>query len=246
MKYWCPHARVPNDLDILSKKKETRPLYFVEYHWADVMQYVMDSNKHELMVDLDYLYTIKLSHVPWVGLNGKWVQHLKDINVMRKYRAKVDKVLYSRLYQHWVERFKGKSVSLMKNTEEFFTSSIKRKYPHDELHKMLSYYEEPMHTKIKKDGHSISCSESKFTHLSEEDKVLTFLEELYVIVAERFIYVEKPEPMRLAINKAIHLLITSLTTGWFNIFICQHAAALKSGDYQQQQYYFERKINENL
>lgn len=248
-------AWVQQELNVLSDKYpemvfSTR----VETHWCDAMQYVISNNKHEHFVDLDFLYTIKISHLPWKGKNNKWVQHLKHVDILRKMGAKCDEHLRTLLYEEWENRFGKKGVDFSVTNEEFFTSRVQRKFKHDWLHEELAFHEKPLHESIRKDESSPLCCPLLFEQLTEMGKVLTVFEELYVIAAERFILVGKGKgecaeraekggelPVPIAKAKALELLITSLSKGWWNTFAIQYAYDIMT-KYPELDEYFTSRI----
>jgi len=228
--YWVGRGtlgRVPSDLDVLSSTTEKQ--LGVDVHWDEAFQYVVDNNNHPLYVDLDYLYTIKVSHCPWKGKNGKWIQHLKDIDIMKRCGARLDKHLHSILTSLWERKFGKKCASFSdKNNQTFFKDVITRRFDHDELHKLLAFREEPVHNLIRQDKDKPICSEVLFCGLSQEEKLLTVFEELYVIAAERWVFVDKQKqlPLSVAKSKALDLLITSLSKGWWNTYVIENAVTV--------------------
>lgn len=236
-------GRLPSDLDLIAKTDLKSEPGTVEFHWDDAFQEVINRNKHKLYVDLNFLYTIKISHCPWEGKNGKWVQHLKDIDLMRQHGATLDENLRGRLYKVWEKKFGKKQVDFSRSNSEFFTEKVERKYDHDWLHEQLAYYDKPLHESIRESPESPMCSESLFNQLSEKDKLLTVFEELYVIAAERFVFVENPLPTRIAKSKALKLLITSLSTGWWNTYAITRAAEIMTVHPDIDQH-FTNKIKE--
>lgn len=222
-RHWIPDFRTPNDLDYLGVGKSSKG---IEYHWCDAMQYVVDNNVDKVYVDLDYLYTIKLSHVPFN--DRKRITHLKDIDVMKKAGARVDVKLYDMLWSEWEDRFGKKSVNFSTPNKYFFKETIDRVIEHDTLHERLAFYKAPMHTLIRYNDESPYCSEILFDRLSYDDKIITVLEELWVIATERFLLKDRRTSFQLAKVKSLDKLITSLTKGWFNRFICENAVYIMS------------------
>lgn len=226
LKHWMPELnRDPDDIDVIGKGENCK---IWEYHWADALQYILDNNKHDQYVDFDFLYTIKVSHCAWKGKNGKWVRHLKDIDLMRIYGAKLDMELYDLLFATWEKKFGSKEhIKLSGKNSQFFTSRVERTYDHDELHKHLAVWNRPMHEKVRKDPNSPLCSEELFNKLSYYDKLTLAFEEILVIAYERFY--SKGCPFIPSFRKSLEKVICELSRGWFNRFLIENAVVIIEG-----------------
>ena len=66
-----------------------------------------------------------------------------------------------------------------------------------------------------------NANKTSDTRISEEDKIKCAFEELMVLTAERYIFVEGKDklPIRFAKIKMLKNMITSTTSGWFNLFL---------------------------
>lgn len=217
MQYWFPDCREPKrDIDIITpeKLKSSRE---IEYHWCDSFQYVFDHNKDKVYVDPDFLYTIKVSHAAW---DIHWEKTMFDIRFLQAKGCKLYQGLYEMLVKEWeVIHGDKKRVNLNKPNEYFFDDAVTRKYNHDQLHQHFKFYDEPLHTKIRLDLSKALPSKELWDKLSEDDKLKCALEEIMVIATERYLFSECPIPAKLAKYKAMKRLITSMTKGWFNLFL---------------------------
>lgn len=238
-KHWYPDFREPKrDTDYISKLKEkTR---FVEHHWIDSFQYVLERNSHPVFVDPDFLYTIKVSHAAW---DIHWDKTMLDIKFFKSKGCKLDYVLLDMLYDEWCKIHGNKKVNLNKYNEEFFTDAVDRKYNHDQLHEHFKFYNEPLHTKIRQDLSKAFPSKKMFFSLKVEEQFKCALEEIYVVATERYI-LPKGMPLKHAKYKAMKQLITSMTKGWFNLFLIEQFDELYYNDLDKV--HFEPKVKELL
>lgn len=217
LKHWFPDfKREPKDLDIMSgvpmMTKE------VQHYWYHAFNYIAIANRDPKYVEPNYLYTIKVSHAAW---DIFWDKTMHDIMFMKSKGCKLDKALYYLLYAEWEVVHRQKRINLNVKNEEFFTKTVTRKFGHDWLHNYLAFGSEPMHNQIRPDPSKAYCSEKLWTQLSPEDKLKTAMEEIYVIATERYVVPLKMPP-RIAKIKATKNLITSMTKGWFNLFLIEN------------------------
>lgn len=221
-KHWLPSFREPKDLDVLGQGP-SRPN--VEYHWCPEMQYIVDNNKDSVYVDLDFLYTIKVSHSAWPL--RKWDRHLMDVVTMRKAGARLDERLHKALFKRWEQMHGSKAHIRFTASKDFFTPRVSRQVEHDWLHEQLALTDRPMHEKIRKSEDSTYCSRELFENLSPQEQIYTALEEVYVIATER--YDAGPG----AKYKAYRDLVTKMTKGWFNVFLIENVDRLLRGSKEE-------------
>lgn len=195
LKHWIPDLkRTPKDIDIVGKKliSEEEGLDLcviarnntrVEYHFNPAFNYVLNNNIDNTYVDLNFLYTIKCSHLHY---DINWDKHCLDVMLMQSKGCELDNTLYDLLMKDWKEIHGKKRVNLNLTKDEFFTPYVKRMIDHDDLHAMIAYYDKPVYTRILKDGKEILTDLSKWDNLSHEDKLICILEEVYVTAFERW------------------------------------------------------------
>ena len=174
----------------------------------------MGINEDKVFLDADLLMTLKMSHLQW---DIKWRKHMSDVHFLQKLGLKKNEDLYDKLVAHWKTVHGEKKINLNKNPEEFFNKHVKRKYDHDFLHTVVSYYKEPLHICIRKAGSEVMSDQSKFILLPEETKLKLAMEELLVVAIERFnleFHSTKSEKL-IAVSSAYKKLVTTMTSGWF-------------------------------
>lgn len=213
-----------NDWDYLvneipDSKEENAEYYII----PPLSEYLLQNE-----LDKNVLYTLKVSHSFW---NINFEKTVYDIRFLKHKGSEIIEPLYKELYSFWETVHGKKKVYLNETNEDFFTSRVDRIIEHDTLHEILAYYDEPMFNKLKKDLNKAWISKDMFTNLSYEDKLKTCREELYVIATERFLIPNNFKMNSLiAYKKAVRLLVTSLSKGWFPLFIIENIEALDKPD----------------
>jgi hypothetical protein len=224
--------REPKDLDVIT---DAKPEYIkdvfsnwdhVDIFWDDRMAGLFGSG----VATPDELYTLKISHAFW-DINKTWEKHMSDILFLQKKGAQFDRALYDALLPIWKEQHGKKRTSLAKNKMDFFGDAVVRKYDHDSLHDSVAYGDEPMYTRILKDGSEVMVDNSKFWAMSLEDKYKTIREEVYATALERWVvptnYTISP---RLAYSYAMKKSLTSLFKGEWALFIALNYSDLWQPD----------------
>lgn len=231
-------------IDIGREAKDT------DYFATDVKVKGEDNFYHPLLetwdwgevATLDELYTIKVSHSYWILKNNSWGKHIVDIINMKKNGAQLIPELHDILYKVWEETHGVKKVNLNQEPEEFFNKNITRKYEHDSVHAAVAYGDFPLFNLILKDNHPVAVDKKKFNSLDEETKHKLIREEIYATACERIIipaldmtvqerHLNKTStnPKR-AYDIMLRKLITSLSKGWFPLYILDNIGDLIKPD----------------
>lgn len=214
IKYWFPDFdREPKDLDIISNEWNKNSKW-IEYYRIDEFDYLVNNNSE--YVEPNILYTIKLSHLSY---DINWNKHMRDVIFLKSKWCKIDIIFYNILVKVWSRIHWVKHIKMKVDNSEFFKWNIKRKYNHDWLHEQFAFYDRPLNEKIREDLNSPLCSKILWNNLSYEDKLKCATEELYVLTAERYIFIDKPLPLKFAKTKMLKQMITSTTSWWFNLFL---------------------------
>lgn len=225
LKHWFPDCpKQPKDLDFICRDKQRQP--GIEYHWTDGFEYILKNNKDDTFVDPDFLYTIKVSHAAW---DVHWDKTMKHIIFLKNHGCNLDRELYDILIPEWEVIHGKKKVNLKTQNKDFFKPTIKREFDHDWLHEYLAFSDRPMHEKIRKDLSSPMPSKQLWDDLSHADKLKCALEETYVIATERYLDFDRPN-FKGAKIKSMKNLITSMTKGWFNLFLIENFEELFFND----------------
>lgn len=218
-------ARQAADLDIFSP----REMEGIDTFWHPGLEDFVNPNP-EWVANPDELYTIKISHSFW-NLHGTWRKHMSDAIFLERKGAKFLPDLHTRLYAIWEDVYGKKPVHLNMTKEEFFEDKIVRIYDHDSLHESVAYYDRPLYLRILKNGSSVAVDRSKFDALSYEDQLRLAREEIYANALERKVipdeYLGSPGA---AYSWSVQQTITSLSKGWFALFVALNYDRLRLPD----------------
>lgn len=220
MYHWFKDARQPKDIDLLSQVV-TKQLPVLDSQWHDVAQKIIDNNTDPVFADPDVLYTLKVSHAQW---DINWDKTVYDIVFLKQKGCKIIKELHPDLVKVWENVHGKKSVKMNEPVEEFFKKYVVRKFNHEKVHESVAYYNKPMHERIRPDLSNVWCSSEMFFNLPLEMQYATGKEELLVTAIERFNLTSNSTKTQclVALQKAYKLLCTSMTKGWFALFLVEN------------------------
>ena len=216
--------REPKDIDLLTPAKivgNHSTVCVVDAQWHDAAELIIHTNVDKVFADPDMLYTLKVSHAAW---DIHWEKTMVDIHKLQQLGCKLNVPVYERLIAVWNDIHKKKRVNLKQPVEKFFQDAVIRKYNHEELHELVAHPFRPMHERVRPDHSSVWCDQTLFNALSDDDKARVVHEELVVTAIERgnLISTSKNSDIMIATNKAYKLLCTSMTTGWFALYLITH------------------------
>lgn len=219
MKHWFSESRKPKDLDYISPDLGLMEKD-VQSYWIPEFQEILDNNKDDTYVDAYYLAQIKYSHF---GFDIHWEKTANDVIFFQRKGFKLDEVLYKKLHKGFTN-LHGKRWASLKNkdSETFFQDAVERKYNHDDLHETVAVYDKPLYERILKNPEtkSVECSKEKFDKLEFNDKLLLVQEEVWVTALERFLVPSNfTYGKNLAYHRSLKKLATSMSSGWFKMFI---------------------------
>lgn len=231
LSHWLELNRPPGDIDIMSQNLpfQLSPCpskLLLENTWfGNASEYMLKNNKHDVFLDLNFLFTLKVSHAAW---DIKWEKTMFHVYLMQKAGAELDYTLLKMLRQHWEIVHSKKRVMMDKMNEEFFSDAVKRKVPHDELHEVVASPARPANEKMRDDLNSPLFNSKKWNESDFQDKMKCAVEETAVIAFERYIDFNNGRKSHLlqAVSKAFKNLVTSMTYGDFNIFLILNAVQI--------------------
>jgi hypothetical protein len=231
VKHHFPDSRDPKDVDYFCDEFQSSSINGIvqdERFWhSDLSKW----NWGEIATP-DELLTIKVSHAFWELKNKSWNKHMSDIIFLQNKGAQFIPELYAILYPIWEEVHGKKKVNLEADPEEFFNDKIvKRVYDHDSIHESVAYYDRPLFERILRDNSDVAVDKSKWDTLSHEDKLKMVREEVYATALERKLvpsnYTSSPGA---AYSWTLRKTITSLTKGWFALFVALNFKDLTKAD----------------
>lgn len=245
LSHWVELDRPPGDIDIMSQNLPFQPSpcpskLLLENTWfGDASEYMLKHSKHDVFLDLNFLFTLKVSHAAW---DIKWEKTMFHIYLMKQAGAELDYTLLKMLRQHWESVHSKKRVMMDKTNGEFFADAVNRKINHDELHKIVAAPFRPANEKMREDLNSPLFSSKLWIESCFRDKMNCAIEETAVIAIERYVDfdITRKSHVMQAISKAFKNLVTTMTYGDFNIFLIVNAQEIKSG----AQIIVEEKLSE--
>lgn len=177
---------------------------------------------------LIWLYIQKRSHI---HRPIKFARHIRQLQIIKEQLIKNGQFPLSKEYQKALDRriyitkkkYPDRVPSLNKSNEDFFEDKVTKYYIHDDIHKVMAYYDEPIYEKLKIDKSLAKCEKELWTNLSHGDKIKCVQEECFVIAVERFVIPkiktnQRYMPDHMSFNKALEKVCTTLTSGWFRDF----------------------------
>lgn len=222
IKHFYRDFRDPKDLDVMTPDPlMTRE---EEHYWIPEYEDLIQASNNKKFLDPDLILTLKASHAGW---NIHWQKTMFDILFLKRKGLQINKPLYERLCKAWVKVHGKKSAPLKgKTADEFFDDHVKRKYVHDDIHKAVAYYDEPLYFRILKSEDSVDCSEEKFAALSLEDQVRLAKEEIFVTALERWIIPNPKFSAGRAYQASLKKFVTTMSSGWMTYFLIDNFGLL--------------------
>jgi hypothetical protein len=173
---------------------------------------------------------------------NNWRKHIEDYFAIKNFLEGIGyrpptpeemKIYEERVLE--VNRNYPSRVNLNMANDAFFDRSaakVSRPYEHDDIHKVVAYYDVPLFEKIKTDPKkALTNRKIFFTQLSLQDRLRTVREECYVIALERYLIpanvFDDKEKIQEAYLSALEKICTTLTKGHFREFAISHYPELK-------------------
>lgn len=230
MRYHFPDfKREGGDIDymVAVKQKSSRQ---EEYHVIPPLWRRIKPDQE--YISANQLYTLKISHSYW---NIHWEKTMFDISFMTSKGCEVDWELHDELYQYWKDIHGTKRANLNKKTEDFFDDNVDREFTHDDLHEVVMYYDEPLYKALLVDPSKPLLSKKGFFEQSHLNQIRTAKEEAMTIALERFYLPKKTYSLKVAYMRALKILVTSATKGWFPTFIVLNFEEISKLDFKASQ-----------
>lgn len=160
---------------------------------------------------------VKRSHLHReLGFNKHINQYHKHLRPFVMFYTMSDREYLTERTKLTMEKFYYPHPKLNVPNAEFFDDLVNKKYDHDYLHTLFSYYNEPLYKRLQYDFTKAYCQRELWEKLSYEDKNRCVAEEVYVIATERkLVPREWKYPVKLAFHEAMNMVCTTLCSGWF-------------------------------
>lgn len=249
--YWDKSFKLREDADwdIISSE----PIEGAEFHDVNFL------NNYEIdryCVDVDYYFNgIKLRIVTLEGLRLIKRSHLwRDWNFQKHmchYQKHImpclaktnsyssDYALYDKLLAErtalTMEAFPQANPKLNVSKGEFFDDYVVKKYDHDLLHEIVSYYPKPIYMMMQSNDGKVWCDRNKWNQFSHTQKQQCITEEAYVIAAERFLIPRNwVGSKKISFNWAMNKICTTLTSGWFRDYAIDYYGTILNRVYNEE------------
>lgn len=238
---WTTELKLSTD-DITKNKYENLIVYnfhrngiFYEYEIADnnsAEDYLKYCEVEEGDFDIappEVLLSIKKSHI---HKHINFHKHIFDYHFLKEMGVvdnKLEEITVKRKKETDI-RLKTRYPNLNKSYDDFVSESqdiLERLYDHDDLHRIVSHYDQPLYKRLQVDDTKVWCEKDLWNKFSDEDKIKCVLEEVYVIALERKIipmvfqaknFITHKE----AVSWSLIRTATSLSSGWFSKFIIEN------------------------
>lgn len=219
------HIKDDADWDVISPY----PIEGCEWHDPfllnnqDVWQYATDievclpNGESAFVVNGVGLSLIKRSHLHRnIGFEKHitmYHKHLKKFEVMWN---DSDREFLEERFRATEVRFPQLGPNLNQLKDDFFNDAVKKKYDHDYLHELVAYGHQPMYVPMLRGDGTAFCLKSVWDSFSDEQKMLCVVEETTVIAIERYMIPKEWDfNPRIAYNRALAKVCTTLCKGWF-------------------------------
>ena len=178
----------------------------------------------------DVVLALKLSH-RYLKNSPHFRKTMDDILALRGLKYRVPQSLTQFVKDRQKETLNYGHPSLERDKKKFFSGDgVKYKYEHDDIHKALatiwhepSYSHKPAYFFFQRDGAEVATDKEKFFILPEQYKLLSVLEESYVLALERS---QIPTGFSIAPRTsfliALEKVCTSITSGWWREYAWDH------------------------
>ncbi len=167
----------------------------------------------------DLIYTLKKSH-RYLKDSPHFLKTMLDYRHLRSLGCTVPASLAEWYRKREAETYWYKHPSLKQSKKDFFKDDmVPYKYDHDTLHLAVKTLARPAYDYFKKDTAEVECSRELFEALDERTKLLSVLEESYVLALERS---QIPAPgvitPRQSFEIALMKVSSSIASGWWREF----------------------------
>lgn len=236
LNFWYPDCKIKEDADwdIISSAE----IQGAEWHQLDILnnagmlayasnQFIQFNGRSVNVCNTTGLAIIKRSHLHRSLSFGKHITHwIKWLSARTDaFTANDWKVLAERT-ELTKQQYPQGNPNLMQPVKDFFDDAVSKIYEHDYLHELVAYYDKPLYTKLQRNPKLAWCDKELWDKLTHEDKCKCVAEECYVIAIERFISKDWNYSFKLAYNKSLEKVCTTLCSGYFRDFAIDNFAEI--------------------
>ncbi len=188
---------------------------------------LLDIYKDQSYINLDGLYTIKMSH-RFLKDSPHFHKTMRDIHFLRENGIKkIPKYLKEFYDLRRKETYWYKHPKLNTTKDSFFDETdVHYIYDHDSIHRAVAKGSVPAYELYKPTNEEVMCSKELFNSLPYEIRLNGVYEEACVLALERSIIPFKTQK-DIAFEKALEKVCTSITSGWFRNFAWENYDAVR-------------------
>lgn len=226
---------VPCEFEIVKPGTSTEMLYEIVKREKGTLH-----TKFGSIPSVDMLFTLKRSHRYLKDSPHFW-KNLADYHKLKMLGANVrpEYEIFLKLREN--ETYKNKAPKLIgASKKDFFNpdSGVNYVYDHDSIHVAVKHLDMPAYRYFMKDEAEVQCDKEKFFSIPMETRLLSVLEESYVLALERsqIPFPDKATPMQ-SFRMAISKVCTSISSGWWREFAyenCFDVLRMYNDDYMDK------------
>jgi hypothetical protein len=164
---------------------------------------------------LNFLYMLKMSH-KYLKDSPHFLKTMRDIQLMRQHGAFIEDAHMEFFIEREKATYAYKHPNLKVDKDNFFKNDeVPYTYDHDSIHEAVKHLDRPAYTYFIIDGAQVQVDKEKFFSLPEHIKLLSVLEESYVLALERAIIPHGKMSAKESFDMALMKVCTSITSGWW-------------------------------
>lgn len=173
--------------------------------------------------NIDVLLMLKLSH-RYLKNSSHFLKTMRDIQTLRAAGAVVRPEWKKWFKQREKETYTYSHPKLNVKKQDFFKGDgVNYVYDHDSIHRAVKHLEHPAYTYFKPDRSEVFCDKAMFFAAPKVVRLLSVLEESYVLALERSLVPFAGQvTVEWAFKKALEKVCTSITSGWWREFAWEH------------------------
>lgn len=177
---------------------------------------------------LDVLYMLKMSH-RYLKNSPAFLKTMEDIHTMRKYDVSIPGFWEEHYQRRMKEQYSYAHPKLNVTKTDFFNGDgVNYVYDHDSIHEAVKHLDRPAYSYFKPADSQVMVSREMWNDLDEKTRLLSVLEEAYVLAIERS-QVPFPETApEKSFLMALMKVCTSITSGWWREYAWENYGVVKA------------------
>jgi hypothetical protein len=179
-----------------------------------------------MIPQLDTLYMLKMTH-RYLKNSPHFLKTMRDIQAMRAVGATI-RPEHEEFYKARIAwTYDYKHPKLNQSKKDFFTDDVPYIYDHDSIHEAVKHESYPAYWYFKPADEEVAVSREMFEKLDHKVKLLSVLEESYVLALERSQIPYPHMDRKASFDIALMKVCTSITSGWWREYAYEHYDAVQ-------------------